>query len=254
MKILIIEDERPAAEMLKRIVLSEVPEGEVVAILQSNHQLKEWVRNNPWPDLILSDIELLDGTVFNSFKAMRPEAPIIFTTAYDHFMAEAFETSGISYLLKPVKKDDLKRALSKLALLKPTQNAERSFHMLLDKLEELSHQNKSYKTRITVKKPNGLVLLTTNAMTCLILKNGVLHVYDKDGQLHILTQGLGELMTELDPSKFLQINRSEAVAVDHIDRIEAYGRDRLAIYIKKYPNPLITSISKTPEVRKWLVE
>lgn len=117
MKILIIEDERPAAMELQKLVEHLQPDAKVVAIIPSNEELIAWVESNNWPDLIFSDIELLDGPVFNSLEMLNPRVPIIFTTAYDHYMAEAFDSAGIAYLLKPFNQEQIKRALNKFELL-----------------------------------------------------------------------------------------------------------------------------------------
>src|SRR6187401_557766 len=113
MNILILEDEKLAAEKLEKTLLEVEPGSRIVAILQTITAAVEWLKNNPHPDLIISDIRLLDGLSFEIFEKVKTDKPVIFTTAYDQYAIKAFEVNSIDYLLKPVQKDKLKASLDK---------------------------------------------------------------------------------------------------------------------------------------------
>src|SRR4051812_28291465 len=110
LKILIIEDEEPAAKRLWKLIKEAEPSAELLNTCDSVTACIEWLSHNS-PDLIFSDIQLSDSISFDIFKAIAPSCPIIFTTAFDQYAIEAFKVNSIDYLLKPVKKDDLKNAL-----------------------------------------------------------------------------------------------------------------------------------------------
>src|ERR1700733_1164067 len=148
MKILIIEDEEPAAKRLKKL-LTELESG--AAILDNIESISSgiaWLNNNPLPQLIFSDIQLSDGLSFEIFKNVEVHCPVVFTTAYDQYAIEAFKVNSIDYLLKPIKKEDLLIALNKYKKLGKTDLAQ-----LLDikKMFEAFTTTKNYKTRFIVK-------------------------------------------------------------------------------------------------------
>ncbi|RZL05088.1 MAG: response regulator, partial [Hymenobacter sp.] len=83
------------------------PAAQVVGVLKSISKALAWFAQNPMPDLIFSDIELLDGNAFAIYEQVPVGCPIIFITAYDQFLLQAFQGQGIAYLLKPVPIDSM---------------------------------------------------------------------------------------------------------------------------------------------------
>jgi DNA-binding LytR/AlgR family response regulator len=249
-----IEDEIPAAHhlasMIKKYDGNILPEGP----LDSNAAIVEWFRHNQQPDLIFSDIELLDGPVFQAFSQCLISAPIIFTTAYDQYTLEAFETNGISYLLKPFDLKQLSKAMDKFQLLKKGfSNTDNS--QLIEKLKQL-HLNtgQTYKTRLNIRIGNGIYLLQVTYISCIRMHNSLPHAFKKDGKKYPLSPLLAELEASLDPNTFFRINRSEMVNVNFIEKVEPYFNDRLAVSISGQKEVLITSAGRTPDFRKWLSE
>ena len=103
MNIVIIEDEKPAAEKLLKELQERNISTDVNAVLNSVAEAVAWFKQNTQPDLVFMDIELTDGLSFKIFESCKIECPIIFTTAYDDYWQEAFEHNSIDYLLKPIK-------------------------------------------------------------------------------------------------------------------------------------------------------
>ena len=118
MKVLIVEDERPASENLIEELQAIDEDIDVVAGCNSVDETIRWLNRNPQPDLILMDIQLSDGLSFNIFKACDVTCPVIFTTAYEEYLTQAFEYSSIDYLLKPISQDKLKNAIKKYKALR----------------------------------------------------------------------------------------------------------------------------------------
>ena len=117
MKVLIIEDETAAAKNLKAILQSVTPDAEVVDVLDTVVDSVEWFKNNPSPDLVFMDIHLSDGDSFKIFDKVTVTSPVIFTTAYDQYALKAFQVNSIDYLLKPIKEEEVRRAVDKWQLL-----------------------------------------------------------------------------------------------------------------------------------------
>ena len=113
MRILIIEDETPAADRLKKMILDFEPTADITSNLVSIASAVKWLKENPAPDLIFMDIHLSDGDSFEIFNEQEVTSPVVFVTAYDQYALDAFKVNSIDYLLKPVKKEDLSRALEK---------------------------------------------------------------------------------------------------------------------------------------------
>src|SRR5687768_15692116 len=113
MNILIIEDEKLASDKLEKAILDVEPNARIIATLQTVSASVEFLQNNPHPDLIFTDVRLLDGLCFDIFEQVEIHKPVIFTTAYDHFAIRAFQVNSIDYLLKPVVKERLKLSIDK---------------------------------------------------------------------------------------------------------------------------------------------
>jgi len=113
MRVLIIEDERPAAARMKQLIGSYLPEAEVFGHLDSISAAVKWLQNEPSPDLIFCDIELADGQSFDIFEQVQIKSPIIFTTAYDQYAIKAFKLNSVDYLLKPIDPEELEKAILK---------------------------------------------------------------------------------------------------------------------------------------------
>ncbi len=111
MNVLIIEDEKPAARRLARML--EVLGVKASHILHSVEESIRWFQNNPHPDLIFLDIQLSDGLSFEIFEVLDMKSAIIFTTAFDEYALQAFKLNSIDYLLKPIDEEELEKAVNK---------------------------------------------------------------------------------------------------------------------------------------------
>ncbi|HLM61835.1 MAG TPA: response regulator, partial [Pyrinomonadaceae bacterium] len=118
MRVVIIEDEPPASEKLRDFVRHYEPGIQIAGTLESVKETFAWFHSNLPPDLIFSDIELLDGNIFDFFENTETTCPIIFTTAYNQFWLQAFERNGIAYLLKPLTFEKFAAAMKKFETLK----------------------------------------------------------------------------------------------------------------------------------------
>src|SRR5215212_7136044 len=117
MNVLIIEDERPAYECLLSELKAIEDNLNVVASFSCVRDTVQWLNQNPSPDLIFMDVQLSDGPSFNIFKSVNVSCPVIFTTAYDKYLTEAFEYNSIDYILKPIDQDKLRGAMKKYKAL-----------------------------------------------------------------------------------------------------------------------------------------
>ena len=259
MNIQILEDEEPAARQLRQQLAELGYAPSPPPVLRSIEKALVWLQTHPLPDLILSDIELLDGTVFALYEQFPVACPIIFTTAYDQYLLAAFRGNGIAYLLKPFTTEGLGAALGKYEQLRTrfaasAQNGPSLSPDVLRALTQALHQTAPapYKQRFTVRMRNGLHLLQTADIAYLQADEGVTFAIDAAGLRYPLTGTLAELERQLDPARFGHLNRSELVNIAFIERIEPYFNNRLVVKLRTHNVTLTTSAAQTPEFRRWL--
>ncbi len=251
-KILIIEDEIPARKKLKRFIEELDTPVEIVAEIDTVSSAIDFLMKNQ-VDVIFSDIELLDGNAFEIYSKVALTCPIIFTTAYDQFWMNAFESNGIAYLLKPFSRERFQKAWDKYQWLgHPASDTHNSIDALA-KLIQQNFQKKEYKKRFTIHTNQGMYFLATGDILYFEANEGVIFAYDTKGEKHLLTEAtLREIEEQLDPIEFFRINRSELIQKKHIEKIERYNKNTLAIRLKSYKPYLKTSQSNTAAFREWM--
>ena len=113
MNVVIIEDETSVAQNLSDLLFEINPEIKVLVVLETIKSSIRWFAENPTPDIAFFDIKIADGSSFEILEKTKLNFPIIFTTAFDEYALKAFKYNSIDYLLKPIKKQDLKKAILK---------------------------------------------------------------------------------------------------------------------------------------------
>ena len=251
-KIAIIEDEIPARRKLKRFLEELEVMTEVVAEIDTVKTAVEFLKNTR-VDLIFSDIELLDGNAFDIYNNVSVTCPIIFTTAYDQFWTNAFDSNGIAYLLKPFSKERFQKAWDKFILLRKTPALENEQLIILTKLIENNFAEKSYKKRFTIHTRQGIYFLDIDKIAFFEASESVVYAYDTTGKNFLLTEStLKEIEEQINPAHFFRINRSELVNKELIEKIERYDKNTLAVKIKGTDKYLKTSQSSTSAFRAWV--
>jgi len=251
-KIAIIEDEIPARRKLKRFLDELEVMTEVVAEIDTVKTAVEFLKNTK-VDLIFSDIELLDGNAFEIYSNVTVSCPIIFTTAYDQFWMNAFESNGIAYLLKPFSRERFQKAWDKFLLFRKSPSSENELLNNLTKLIEKNFKEKSFKKRFTVHIRQGIYFLDIENISFFEANDSVVYAFDTTGKKYLLNEStLKEIEEELNPSHFFRINRSELINKQHIEKIERYDKNTLAVKIKGNEKYLKTSQSSTSAFRAWI--
>ena len=250
MNVIIIEDEKPAARRLARL-LSEL-DVEVSTMLHSVEESIEWFQNNPHPELIFLDIQLSDGLSFEIFDVVDVRSSIIFTTAYDEYALQAFKLNSIDYLLKPIDDEELENAVKKYKMVKPsTQKLSLDFEdikkLLVNPLE------REYKKRFTTKVGQHLKILNADEVECFYSENKGTYAATSDGRNYLLDTTLENLESELHPEKFFRVSRKYYVNISHIKDIISYTNSRLKIKLNRYTDQeIIVSRERVKDFKLWL--
>ncbi len=254
MNIVIIEDEAPARRKLLRFLQDIEEPVTVIAELSSVIDAISFLQDSQNIDLIISDIELLDGNAFSIYQQVQVPAPIIFTTAYNQFVMDAFEGNGIEYLLKPFSFERFKKAWNKFLLLRNHSNNNQELINKIGKLfEQKDLAKKEFKRRFSINTSRGTYFLEVNKIVYFIADQGVIIAIDIDQKKHFLSYPtLKELENLVDPNQFFRINRSELVNKQFIEQIERYNKNTIALKLKGLENQLITSQSSTAAFKEWI--
>src|SRR5688572_2396021 len=248
MKALIIEDEILAAEKLADLLLTLDSSIEIIGKLQSVLESINWLHTQPDPDLIFMDIQLDDGICFEIFDAVKIKTPIIFTTAYDSYAIRAFQVNSVDYLLKPIEKEPLTKALEKYKLIFEKGGSGNQ------SLGDLSAQIvKNYKTRFFVKIGNHFHSIPVDNIDCFYIVERGVFFKTNNGKNYNLDYSLDQVQQLIDPEKFFRINRNYLIQINAIQDIYNYSSSRLGIKINGIDHlDLIVSREKVGEFKKWL--
>jgi DNA-binding LytR/AlgR family response regulator len=249
MKVIIIEDERPAAEKLLKAIQKADPSIEVAAVLNSVKTSVEWLQQNPLPELLFIDIDLGDGLSFKIFDKINITSPVIFCTAYDEYWQEAFEHNSIDYLLKPVKQDKLEIALNKYDKLK--QHFAASFQQL-----QQWHRHPAdsgYKRRFLVKRGTDYISIKTEDIAYFYAAHKLVCMVDSRNQKFILDQSLAEIEKQVDPAQFYRVNRKYFVQQNAIKKIKSYPKSKLQLELEPPINEdIIISQENVAAFKEWM--
>ncbi|MDP5061296.1 MAG: LytTR family DNA-binding domain-containing protein [Maribacter sp.] len=253
MTLLILEDEIPAYQKLLSHINTFFDDEITSHWARSIVEGKTLLASNSY-DLIMSDIKLLDGISFDLFNEVEVTCPIIFCSAYDDYLFQAFNTNGIAYILKPYSNADFMKALEKYqSLFKQGEYDSKLSSDTFNALKlALQEDQNNFKKRFVIKRPNGIQLLNTSEISMIEASGDFCIATDQDGKRHPISQTIGSIIEQLPPKKFFRINRSEIVHVDYIEQIESHFKNRLLITIKGCKEKAMTSTSTTSDFRKWL--
>lgn len=250
MNVLIIEDEKPAARRLSRLLSEQGVE--VSTMLHSVEESVEWFQNNEHPDLIFLDIQLSDGLSFEIFDLIEINSAIIFTTAYDEYALQAFKLNSIDYLLKPIDDEELEKALNQYRSLKePQKKLSLDFNdikkLLVNPLE------REYKKRFTARVGQHIKIINADEIECFYSENKGTYAYTTEGRNYLLDATLEQLETELEPEVFFRVSRKFYININHIKDIISYTNSRLKISLSRFKDQeIIVSRERVRDFKLWL--
>ncbi|MEM8510309.1 MAG: LytTR family DNA-binding domain-containing protein [Bacteroidota bacterium] len=250
MKAIIIEDEKPAARRLGRML--EEFDVQVSTMLHSVEESIAWFQDHEHPDLIFLDIQLSDGLSFEIFDVIHVKSAIIFTTAYDEYALQAFKLNSIDYLLKPIDDEELEKAVRKYKEFQPErENISVDFEDIKKLL--INPVEREYKKRFTAKVGQHLKIINADEVECFYSENKGTYAATTDGRNYLLDTTLEQLEGELAPQTFFRVSRKYYVNVNHINDIISYTNSRLQIKMNHYKDQsIIVSRERVKDFKLWL--
>ena len=255
MRIVIIEDEPRAAKRLEKMILEIEPSAQIISRLESVKESLAFFSAKPQLDLIFSDIQLADNLSFEIYTQLQIDAPIIFTTAYGTYAIDAFKANGIDYLLKPVRPEELQKAIQKFKNL-TQKTAGPDMNALAALLQNATSQNSiDYKKRFMVKVGAHIKSIAVVDALAFYSKDKASYIFTSDKRSYLLENSLDFIETELNPEQFFRINRGFILNLSAATNIVAYSNSRLKVTIDGLNEELIiVARDRTKDFKTWLGE
>ena len=247
MNILIVEDEKPAATRLVNMLRKVEPEANVLAITDGVESTLNFLDQNANPDLVFLDIHLADGSAFEIFNHHpMSDMGIIFSTAFDQYAIEAFKVNALYYLLKPIKQEELEKALSRYKEIKDRDN---NYKEIVNKLLTKPVVEK----RFLIRMGQSLRLVHQQDIAYFYTSDKITFMMTREGRKYPLDYTLENLEIMIDPSKFFRINRQYIIHIDAIQQMHAHSKARVRIdLLPAAHEEVIVSTEKSPLFKKWL--
>ena len=249
MNILIIEDETWAAKDLQNMVMRIEPDANIVGTISSVQASEKWLGSHPAPDLILSDIQLSDGIIFEIFETLHIHCPIIFTTAFDEYAIRAFKLNSVDYLLKPVDEKELRAAITKYRSLNIGTALEDQLKSLVS---SWGTANKKYKERFLTLHRNALVPVNQDEIA-FFHKEELIYVHTLSNERYISEHHtLDEIESLLDPEIFFRASRQYIIHIQSVDRVKTTHKGLTVQLRPVYKTEIDISREKATAFKNWL--
>jgi two-component system LytT family response regulator len=221
--VLIVDDEAPAREKLKRYI-AEFQNFKVVGEAKNGQEALDCICLLN-PQIILLDIQMPGMSGFDVLRLMKVQnAAVIFTTAFDNYAIKAFEVSAVDYLLKPISFTRLDQALVKASKHLKQNWQEKINHVLMN------IESESFIQRLPVRQGQRIHILHTKDIGFIRSEHRLINIYDHSGQRYWTNESLMQLEKRLDPLHFFRIHRNSIVNLASKFEIENFNSGRLKLY------------------------
>jgi DNA-binding LytR/AlgR family response regulator len=248
MKVLIVEDESLAAQSLEMMLEEILPGVEVMATLGTIRDSVAWLKDNR-PDLIFLDIHLSDGNSFRIFDKVDVEAPVIFTTAYDQYAIKAFKVNSIDYLLKPIDKRELEKAIDKYRSLRSKERLPFDPQVIVEAITG----KKSYRQRFLVYAGDQMKSLRTEEVAWFNIMEKHVFLTTFSNHHYGVEYSLDKLEKMVDPELFFRVNRRYIINLNAIKTMVQLSRSRIKVKLEpEAGEDVIVSVHRIGRFRKWL--
>ena len=245
MNIVIVGDEKLASKRLESMLKKAEPGIQVIQVLESVEDAVNWFSQNEKPDLIFMDIQLDDGISFEIFDAIKIEAPVIFTTAYNEYAIRAFKVNSVDYLLKPIEEEALVTAIQKFKKLFAGNG---DFETKIAKV--MGQISTQYKSRFFIKVGIRFKSIPAENICAFFVEERNTFLSTSEGKNYDLDYSLDQIQKMVDPRLFFRINRNYLVNINCIDEIVSYSTNRLKLKFGKTEQ--IVSRDKVSEFKLWM--
>jgi len=230
MNILILEDDIYSYYQLCSIITDMLPDSNIIGPMTSVKSCSRFFQDNKEPlHLIITDVNLEDGTAFTALDEAPPEVPVVFTTSHEEYALRAFDYNSLAYLLKPIDEARLKKALRKALGME-------------------------YRERFIVNTFKGEKVVSVDDIRYFVSENKLTYIVLNNGTSYYIDMTLTLIAEQLNPRKFMRVNRKYIVPLTEVEGFERdiNGKERL-ILKEGVKNPVIViSRDNKRNVHKWI--
>jgi two-component system LytT family response regulator len=249
MNVVIVEDERPAAERLRTALMAYDSSIVVTAHLQTVADTVLWFATHNAPDLLFLDVRLTDGLSLEIFRTTEVTCPVVFTTAYDAYVLDAFECNSIDYLLKPIRLERLADALRKYDRLRRHFTGEITASLR----RAMAAEPPVFRERLIVQKGVAFVSISTHDVSYAFSDQKTTFVVHPSGRRYLCDEALTSLEDLLDPSQFFRLNRKYLTRIDAVASFRQAPRGRIRVELRPPAiDPVMVSREKAVRFRTWM--
>jgi two-component system, LytTR family, response regulator len=230
-RVYVVDDERLAVQRLSRL-LEETGKVDVIATATDPVEALEWLRATP-VDVLFLDIEMPGLSGFDLLSQLGTGQPlVVFTTAYNQYALKAFEVHSVDYLLKPVEREHLDRALGKLERILNAGEPRPDVQALLRQLAFALNSTKAeYPERLASRLGERIEVVDLSQVTHIYAKDKLTYAATADKD-YCLDQSILELEQKLDPKRFVRIHRSTLVNITYVHELYTWFAGRLLVRLK----------------------
>lgn len=239
-RVLVVEDEPPARTRLTRLVKEMAVDVHIVASIGSLAEFHEILTSGAEIDLALVDVQLSDGVSLDVLSRIDATFPVIFTTAYDQFVLKAFEHQGIAYLLKPIRREDLRKAWDKYVTLE---------HHFVKKPDDVP----SFRERLVLRKGRDHHNLAVSEIAVFKSVHKIVFAITDNREQYIIDMPLSTIELELDPSRYFRLSRQVIARIDVIQRFRQDAKGRCYVTLNTpVEETVVVSQERTAQFKAWL--
>ena len=247
MKILILEDEMHNYNVLRHMLEDLMPSALLIGPIPTVSEARHFFLSQSEADIIIADIQLNDGLCFDALSCAPDNIPIIFATAHEEYALRAFEYNSLSYLLKPIDKEKLCTALKKAERLMPSNatNPSRNTPTLPKKGK--------FRERFMVKTVKGEKMIPVSGIRYFVSEQKNTYLKLLDNTSYPINTPLEKLSTQLDPQRFMRVNRKFIVPLEQVTATERLSNGKEKLILKgDNPPEIIISRMRRNEVEEWI--
>ena len=252
MKAVIVEDEFAAAQNLERLLKSIDEDIHIIAVLQNVDESIAWFSTNTMPDVVFMDIHLADGDSFSIFKSIDIRCAIIFITAYDQYALKAFEVNSIDYLLKPISKKSLEKALNKLKNFSPNNN---NSDLIVQIMQSINQVNKTHRKSFLIPVKDKLIPVSFDDIAYVYSKNKKAEIACFNKRYYTMDASLDDFLKQLDPDLFFRANRQFIISHQAVTDLSLWFDGKFSVNLSvPTPERIIVSRARSAEFKKWYMK
>ncbi|MDR0422274.1 MAG: LytTR family DNA-binding domain-containing protein [Proteiniphilum sp.] len=252
MKAVIIEDEFAAAQNLRRLIKSVDAEIETLAVLQNVDESIEWFTTNDMPDVVFMDIHLADGDSFAIFDSVDIRSAVIFTTAFDSYALKAFEVNSIDYLLKPISRTSLRKALEKLRNFAPGHNRSDAVTQIIKSIRQAGRM---HRQSFLIPIRDRLIPILSADIACVYSRNKRAEITCFNRHTYTMDSSLDDFLKQLDPDHFFRANRQFIISHRAVTDLSLWFDGKLAVNLSvPVPEKIIVSRARSADFKRWYMK